>query len=34
MPPNNNGTPNQVPPQSINRGFSIQQPINTRPSGY
>jgi len=34
MPPNNNGTPNQVPPQSINRGFSIQQPINTRSSGY
>jgi hypothetical protein len=28
MPPNNNGTPNQVPPQTTNRGFSIQQPIN------
>jgi len=34
MPPNNNGTPNQVPPPSNNRGFSIQQPINARPSGY
>jgi len=34
IPPNNNGIPNQVPPQSINRGFSIQQPINTRSSGY
>lgn len=32
--PNNNGTPNQVPPQTTNRGFTIQQPINTRSSGY
>jgi hypothetical protein len=34
MAPNNNGTPNQVPPQTTNRGFSIQQPIDTRSSGY
>jgi hypothetical protein len=34
MPPNNNGIPNQVPPQTTNRGFTIQQPIDTRSSGY
>lgn len=34
MPPNNNGTPNQVPPQTTNRGFTIQQPIDARSSGY
>ena len=34
IPPNNSGNLNQVPSQTTNRGFSIQQPINAQPSGY
>jgi hypothetical protein len=34
VPPNYNGNPNQVPPQSPNRGFTIQQPIDARSPGY
>lgn len=34
VPPSYNGNPNQLPPQTVNRGFTIQQPIDARSPGY